>query len=104
MTAGSERAGEEVVPVEARSVRKKPDLVYEKLAEGDGGVLLDLGTGAYYHLNPLGAVVWTVLDEFGTVDELVAAVRGRLDNPPAQLAFDVRRFLNSLAAGGLISL
>jgi hypothetical protein len=62
-----------------------------------------LGTGAYYRLNPLGVAVWAILDEVTTVDEVVAAIVNRLDNPPPQLATDVERFMDGLEAGGLIS-
>ena len=38
--------------------RKNPDVVARGLAEGEGGVLLRLDSGAYFGVNPVGLLVW----------------------------------------------
>ena len=43
-------------------VRRNPDVAYQALAEGEGGVLLSLETGEYHGVNDTGGRIWNLID------------------------------------------
>lgn len=80
--------------------RPANEVVFRELTEG--AVVLHLGSGQYHGVNPVGAAVWSLLDGRRSVDDIVAELRERIEEPPPQLADDVRAFLAQLAQRGLI--
>jgi hypothetical protein len=83
-------------------LKKNPQVVYRQLA-GEGGVLLHLESGAYHGLNEVGTLIWGLLDEEKTFDELVADLREHLLDPPADLDGEVERFLADLRERDLLA-
>jgi len=83
-------------------IRKNPQVVYRALA-GEGGVLLHLESGAYHGLNEIGTLIWSLLDDGKTFDELVAEVREQLLDPPDDLSGEVERFLADLRERDLLA-
>ena len=74
-------------------------------AEMDGeAVILSLADGVYYGLNPVGASVWTLLEQPRTVGELRDAVVAEYDVDAATAEADLRALLGELAARGLVEL
>jgi Coenzyme PQQ synthesis protein D (PqqD) len=69
---------------------------------GRGGVLLNLDTGAYYELKPIGLLVWTMLDEESNFERLIARLRGELDEPPPELDAEIGEFLRRLEERQLV--
>ena len=86
----------------ATTVRRKPDVVFRALQEGEGGVLLHLLSGEYHGLNQLGCVVWGLMESDRTFGDLVDAVRSQLDEQPATLEQDVSDFLEGLRDRDLV--
>jgi hypothetical protein len=89
------------VDLESRPLRN-PLVVARELAEGEGGVLLHLETGAYHRFNPVGLLIWDQIDGERTVGELIAAVRALVTDPPAGLDEDVVQFLANALARDLV--
>lgn len=85
-------------------VTRNPDVVARPLAEGEGGVLLHLKTGAYHGVNQIGLMIWELIDGARTFDELVAELRNEVADPPPQLANDVTGFLEAALARDLVLL
>ncbi len=85
-------------------VRRKPDVVFRELQEGEGGVLLHLLSGEYHGLNQLGCVVWGLMESERTFGDLVAGVRDQVDDPPEGLDQDVSTFLEGLRERDLVEL
>ena len=83
-------------------LRKNPQVVYRALA-GEGGVLLHLESGAYHGLNEVGTLIWSLLDEERTLDELVTELHERLLDPPEDLRGEVERFLADLRERDLLA-
>ena len=83
--------------------RKSPDVVARGLAEGQGGVLLRLDTGAYFSVNPVALVVWELIDGQRSVADLSAGLRERVADPPPQLDTDVTSFLEKALERELIA-
>ena len=86
------------------TVRRKPDVVFGALQEGEGGVLLHLLSGEYHGLNQLGCVIWGLMDSDRTFGDLVIDVRGQLEDPPASVEQDVSTFLEGLRDRDLVEL
>lgn len=85
-------------------VHRNPRAVFRKLAEGSGGVLLHLDSTKYHGVNEVGAAIWELTESEIAVGDLVEALRGRLDEPPADLEADVESFLSELSERELIEL
>jgi hypothetical protein len=83
-------------------VKRNPDVVARPLAEGEGGVLLHLKTGAYHGVNQIGLMIWQRIDGEPTVEHLVNEIRAEVANPPPQLADDVNAFLEAAVARELV--
>ena len=69
---------------------------------GDECVMLDLESGTYFGLDPIGARVWQLLCEGRAVEEVCDALAEEYEAPRAAIATDVERLLDELAAQGLI--
>jgi hypothetical protein len=63
---------------------------------------MHLETGQYHELNPVGAVIWDLVDGHRDAAEIAAVVRARVDDPPAELEEIVADFLVQLRQRGLI--
>lgn len=83
-------------------VAASPDQVSCEL-EGEA-VILDLGEGVYYGLDPIGAHVWSLLAEERTVAELRDRVVAAYDVDSATAEADLMELLAELAARGLVTL
>jgi hypothetical protein len=84
------------------TLARNPRVVSREFAAGEGAVLLHLDTGDYYSLNRIGSLIWRFVDGGTTVQQLLAAVRAELEDPPSSLEADVRTFLAALHERGLI--
>lgn len=70
----------------------------------DGAVLLlNVHSGAYFALNPVGSLVWEHLSAGGTREDALAGLRQRFRAPPERLARDVDALLERLVAKGLLA-
>jgi hypothetical protein len=85
-------------------VSRNPRIVARELGEPQGAVLLHLETGAYHGLNPVGFLVWELIDGKRTVADLVDGVRARIEDAPPQVEADVLAFLEAGLARNLILL
>jgi len=84
-------------------VRKNPDVAYQALAEGEGGVLLSLETGEYHGVNDTGGRIWNLIDGERTVPEIVAALRRELADAPESLEAEAAEFVDSLRSRRLVT-
>lgn len=83
-------------------ISRNEKAVAKRLDEGDGGVILHLDTGAYHGVNEVGLLIWELLESEQTPQELVVAVRDRVDDPPPSLEDDVMSFLIDVSERDLI--
>jgi hypothetical protein len=86
------------------TVRRKPDVVFRAVQEGEGGVLLHLLSGEYHGLNQLGCAIWGLMESDRTFGDLVTALRGQIDDPPESFEQDVSTFLEGLRDRDLVEL
>lgn len=71
-------------------------------AVGDETVILHLGNGTYYGLDPIGARLWNGIQAGETPAAMCAALLETYDVSAARLEDDLRSLLADLAANGLI--
>ncbi|MDH3261532.1 MAG: PqqD family protein [Acidimicrobiia bacterium] len=83
-------------------IQRNEQAVFRELAEGEGGVLLHLESGAYHGLNPIGTVIWGLVGDGSTFGDLVEGVRSRLTDAPAELVSDVAAFIEDLVERDLL--
>jgi hypothetical protein len=83
-------------------VARNPRVVYRDLAEEEGGVLLHLDTGQYHGLNPLGSMIWHLLEGGTTPSAIVQELRERFEPPPPDLDRDVAQFVTDLRRRDLV--
>ena len=78
-----------------------PDaVVYRDL--GGETVVLNLETGVYFGLDEVGTEVWNDLRGGSTLQQSFDRLVGEYDVPAATLQSDILRFVNHMAAKGLV--
>lgn len=71
---------------------------------GEETVILDLASGTYFGLNPVGARIWQLMVEGKTLEDICAAVESEYDATRAQIEHDLSALVEHLAARALITL
>ena len=69
---------------------------------GDETVILDLGSGMYFGLDPVGARIWQLHSEGQHVDAVVSTLLGEYHVTEDQLRHDVSGLISELASRGLV--
>lgn len=77
-----------------------PDVVFRDL-DGEA-VILHLGTGLYYGLDPVGTRMWTLLAEYGDLAQVFATLREEFDVSADTLRADLLRLVRELHEKGLV--
>ena len=72
--------------------------------EDGSAVVLHLDTSQYHGVNEVGAVIWELTELEPTFEDLVAAVRERVEDPPADIEAEVEAFVYALNERGLIDM
>ena len=68
---------------------------------GDEAVLLNVESGVYFGLDPVGTRIWELLGAGAGELEIVDRVLEEYDVEPARARADVKAFIQALAAKGL---
>jgi hypothetical protein len=82
------------------SVRIAPDVIYRDLE--DEAVLLDLKTGTYFGLDPMGTRMWHLLEENSSLQLVAQRITEQYDVTPDVCERDLREFVGRLREKGLI--
>jgi hypothetical protein len=70
---------------------------------GEETVILDLATGTYFGLDPVGARIWELLGEGKTLDEICDQMLEEYEVSREELERDTLKLAQDLAGQGLIS-
>jgi hypothetical protein len=81
-------------------VTAKRDLLCCEL--GDTAVMLDLGSGVYYGLDPVGTRIWTLIQQPMTLGAVITLVLEEYAVEPARCEEDLRRFLAEMVQRNLV--
>jgi hypothetical protein len=74
-----------------------------RVANADGGVVLDLRRGAMFRVNPLGARVLDLLDEGNSPAQIAAKLSAEFTVALSEVQADVTEFVESLKAHGVLN-
>jgi hypothetical protein len=69
---------------------------------GEELVLLELASGTYFGLDPVGARIWELLSEGHSVDDICATMQSEYDAAADVLMQDVLNLVETLTSKGLI--
>jgi hypothetical protein len=69
---------------------------------GDEVAILNLRSGAYFGLNPVGAFIWSRIQEPRTMGDLCRAVEGEFEVDHDRCAHDIAVLIDELRTNGLI--
>lgn len=69
---------------------------------GDETVLLDLTSGTYFGLDPVGARIWALMSEGKSLCAVCDVIQGEYDVTRDALEADVLRLIGELRAKGLV--
>jgi hypothetical protein len=78
-----------------------PESVLFRDLDGEA-VLLETGSGRYYGLNEVGTRMWSLLQLHGETETACHALLMEYDVPEDRLREDLLRFVETLAARGLV--
>jgi hypothetical protein len=67
-------------------------------------IVVNLETGAYYSLQGIGSVIWSLVEAGATRAAITAAIAGRFAGEEGEIAVAVDRLLDELLEEGLIAL
>jgi Coenzyme PQQ synthesis protein D (PqqD) len=79
-----------------------PDVVFENF--GDETVIINLRTGHYYSLDPVGMALWDLISRSVPIGEVAERAAARYKGDAGVIAASVDEFTSRLAAEGLIRL
>lgn len=71
-------------------------------AVGDETVILHLGNGTYYGLDPLGTRIWAMLKDGQQPPAIRDTILGEFDVTPQVLEADMRKFLTDLLSHDIL--
>ncbi len=84
-----------------KTLHKNPDLIVREL--DDELVILNPQTGFIHILNSTGKVIWHLLDELDTVDDIVAAlIELYTTNNLLSIKADVHEIINDMNLKGIV--
>jgi hypothetical protein len=92
----------QVDPQPALTIRVGDDVVFHDL-EGEV-VLLNLRSGVYFGLDPVGSRIWGLIDGRRTAEDIVGALTMEYDVEASTCEADVATFLGALRHNGLVDL
>lgn len=70
--------------------------------QADMAILMDLRSGRYFTLNPVGGVIWSELAAGSSVDQMTSRLTETYDVSAEQAMLDVQELLGSMLSAKLI--
>ena len=80
-----------------------PETVLFRDLDGEA-VILATDSGKYFGLNEVGTRMWTLLQQYGEVEAACRALLSEYEVEETRLREDLTRFVDTLAARGLVEL
>lgn len=85
-------------------VRHADSVAYRDLSGAGGAVLLRLDTGQYHGIDPVGRLVWELIGDGTTLDDLLHSLRSEVDDAPDTMDSEIEQFLLELVERGLVEI
>ena len=84
------------------SVHIPSDVIFREL-DGEA-VILNLASGVYFGLDPVGTRIWQLCQEHGSVRSVWEAIQREFDESADVLQSDLLSFLDELCSKGLVTI
>lgn len=68
----------------------------------DWAVLFNPDTADAAGINPVGVMIWKLMDGKNSIEDIITAVRNRFSNVPDEVTEDINKFVNDLAGRGFV--
>ena len=68
----------------------------------DWAILFDPDTGNTFSLNPIGVLIWKLLDGHHTIDDILTKIREAATDVPSDVTGHVQAFLRNAVGFGLV--
>ena len=91
-----------IQPTLTSRVRPRDQVLFQESPQGEA-VLLDVTSGVYFGLDPIGARIWQLLGAHELLSEIARRVQEEYDVSEDQCASDLLTLLAELDAHGLVS-
>lgn len=85
----------------SRTPRVPPEVMARKV--GDEIVILDLSSGNYFGLNPVGARIWELINEGHSLEHVCEALLAEYDVSREVMESDLARLMEELMDRGLLA-
>lgn len=85
---------------DATPIRLLPDVV-SRVVSGEV-LIVDLKSGHYFGLDPVGTRIWELIPERGTFGGILESMLAEFDVEPGRLREDLERILGELVEKGLV--
>jgi hypothetical protein len=85
-------------------VRHADSVAYRDLSGEGGAVLLRLDTGQYHGIDPVGRLVWELIGDGTTLDDLLHRLRSEVEDTPDTMDSEIEQFLLELVERGLVEI
>jgi hypothetical protein len=89
-------------PIGLSSTVKQADNLVSCELDGETA-LMSMKTGDYYGLDPVGSLIWALIEQDRLVSELCTILLEKFQVEPAQCEHHVLTFLNKLAENNLVT-
>ena len=81
-------------------VSVSPDVIFNEL-QGEA-VLLNMRSGQYYGLDPVGTRIWSLVQQHGRLEAIYEQLLDEFDVTPGRLRSDITALLEQLESKGLV--
>ena len=87
--------------VDTDTMYRKSEDVIERTLDGEA-VLLDMNTGLYYSMDPVGSRAWELLDGSSTLERIAETLCNEYDAEPERVLSDLKELFSDLLSEGLV--
>jgi hypothetical protein len=77
--------------------------VAAKIMDGEA-IIINLTNGLYYSMGNVGGVIWSLIEERRSLEDIAATIGNLYDVSPAQAQTDVHRLAEELLQEGLVAM
>ena len=79
------------------------EIVVSRELEGEA-VILNLESGVYFGLNEVGARIWALIQQYGSLRKVLETIQEEYEVAPQVLESDLLQLVEQLQARGLVNL
>jgi len=83
-------------------LRSRGEEIAAKVIDGEA-IIINLASGIYYSMDKVGGLVWEMIDEGRTLEEMLAVILARYEVSADQVKTDIEQLVNELLQENLVT-